>query len=165
MPARILRFLPASQWCTAASVKPFYLVAYATGKRPCLRSESDSEVLACLLEHYYRGNLEEAVKGAVNDLKGSYALIAMCSQEKGKLVCACQDSPLLSAWEGELYCLRTTGPADPQQRCISWRGEMAAVTTGKLPSIIPGGKISKAPVRIEYNASLAERRGLRPFHA
>ncbi len=131
-----------------------------------LRSESDSEVLACLLEHYYRGNLEEAVKSAVNDLKGSYALIAMCSQEKGKLVCACQDSPLfVGLGEGgnfiasELPALLTHS----SDVYILEEGEMAAVTTGEVAVYNSRGKISKAPVRIEYNASLAEKEGYDHF--
>lgn len=59
------------------------------------RSETDSEVIAHLIEKYYKGNLEEATRKAVGRLKGSYAIAVMCRDEQGKLVAARNGSPLV----------------------------------------------------------------------
>ncbi len=46
-------------------------------------SETDSEVVAKLLDHYYDGDLFEAVKSAVSELKGSFALAILCRDFDG----------------------------------------------------------------------------------
>ncbi|MFA6194957.1 MAG: glutamine--fructose-6-phosphate transaminase (isomerizing) [Patescibacteria group bacterium] len=58
------------------------------------RSETDSEVLAHLIEKFYQGNLEEAVVKALNLVEGSYGLVAL-SRRENKLVAARQSSPLI----------------------------------------------------------------------
>ncbi|MDD5575050.1 MAG: glutamine--fructose-6-phosphate transaminase (isomerizing), partial [Candidatus Omnitrophica bacterium] len=60
-------------------------------------SETDTEVLAHLIEKYYKGNLEKAVIRALKDVEGSFALGVVCGDEPGKVVCARQDSPLIVA--------------------------------------------------------------------
>lgn len=58
------------------------------------RSETDSEVLAHLIEKFYQGNLEEAVAKALELVEGSYGLVAL-SRREHKLVAARQSSPLI----------------------------------------------------------------------
>ncbi len=58
------------------------------------RSETDSEVLAHLIEKFYQGNLETAVVKALNLVEGSYGLVAL-SRRENKLVAARQSSPLI----------------------------------------------------------------------
>ncbi len=57
-------------------------------------SETDSEVIAHLIEKYYKDNLETAVERALDDIIGSYAIVAIKAGED-KLVVARQDSPLV----------------------------------------------------------------------
>ena len=57
-------------------------------------SETDTEVIPHLIEKYYEGDLEEAVRAALNDIEGSYAIIALKAGEP-KLVIARKDSPLI----------------------------------------------------------------------
>ncbi len=59
------------------------------------RSETDTEVIVHLIAKYYKGNLEKAVRRAMKDLRGSYAMAVLCSQEPGKIVAAKMDSPLV----------------------------------------------------------------------
>lgn len=58
-------------------------------------SDTDTEVIAQLVDFYYNGNLLDAVKKAVSKLEGSYALGILCSDEPDKIVAVKKDSPLI----------------------------------------------------------------------
>lgn len=65
---------------------------------------TDSEVIAHLISSLYDGNLERAVKQAVQLLKGTYGIVAMHSSEPGLLVGARNGSPLvLGIGDGEMF--------------------------------------------------------------
>lgn len=59
------------------------------------RSQTDTEVIAHLVEKYYGGNLEEAVRKTVKDLKGAYAIAVIHKNEPGRIVAARCESPLI----------------------------------------------------------------------
>jgi glucosamine--fructose-6-phosphate aminotransferase (isomerizing) len=60
-------------------------------------SETDTEVVAHLVEYYYlqSGDLVKAVMETVDELDGSYALGVICSECSDKFVAARKDSPLI----------------------------------------------------------------------
>mgnify|MGYP002515502693 CR=1 FL=1 len=58
-------------------------------------SQTDSEVLAQLVNFYYDGDLLEAVKKALNRVRGAYAIAVFCKEEPGRLVGARLGSPLV----------------------------------------------------------------------
>lgn len=58
-------------------------------------SQTDTEVLAHLINDCYDGDLLEAVKLAVVQLKGSYGIAVICKAEPGCVVVARQGSPLV----------------------------------------------------------------------
>lgn len=67
-------------------------------------SQTDTEVLAQLVNFYYNGDLLEAVKSALNRVRGAYAIAVFCKDESGCLVGARQGSPLvLGLGEGENF--------------------------------------------------------------
>lgn len=67
------------------------------------QSETDSEVLAHLIEKFYAGNLEAAVAKALALVEGSYGLVALSIKEN-KLVAVRQSSPLIiGVGEGETF--------------------------------------------------------------
>lgn len=67
-------------------------------------SQTDTEVLAQLVNFYYNGDLLEAVKSALNRVRGAYAIAVFCKDESGRLVGARQGSPLvLGLGEGENF--------------------------------------------------------------
>ncbi len=67
------------------------------------QSETDSEVLAHLIEKFYAGNLETAVAKALALVEGSYGLVALSIKEN-KLVAVRQSSPLIiGVGEGETF--------------------------------------------------------------
>ncbi len=58
-------------------------------------SQTDSEVIAHLIEDNYKGNLEKAVYQALKKVNGYYAIVATCTDEPDKVVGARKDSPLV----------------------------------------------------------------------
>jgi glucosamine--fructose-6-phosphate aminotransferase (isomerizing) len=58
-------------------------------------SETDSEVLAHLIEDKYSGNLEKAVYSALKKIDGYYAIVVTSTDEPEKVIGARKDSPLL----------------------------------------------------------------------
>ncbi|MEZ4386476.1 MAG: glutamine--fructose-6-phosphate transaminase (isomerizing) [Candidatus Krumholzibacteriia bacterium] len=58
-------------------------------------SETDTEVLAHLINDQYHGNLEEAVNRALKLVEGTYGIAVMHADEPGKIVGARRGSPLV----------------------------------------------------------------------
>ncbi|HEC81940.1 MAG TPA: glutamine--fructose-6-phosphate transaminase (isomerizing), partial [Thermoplasmatales archaeon] len=58
-------------------------------------SETDTEVIAHLIEEEYKGDLKQAVSSALKKVKGSYAVVVVSENEPDKLVGARKDSPLV----------------------------------------------------------------------
>ena len=60
-----------------------------------LRSETDTEAIAHLVEEAYRGDLADAVREALGHAEGAYALVVMHRAEPGRLVGARMNVPLI----------------------------------------------------------------------
>ncbi len=59
------------------------------------RSETDSEVLAHLIESYYQGDLTVAVRQALADVHGAYAIVVLHKNHPDLIVAARKESPLI----------------------------------------------------------------------
>jgi len=69
-----------------------------------LRSETDTEALAHLVEEAYAGDLADAVRHTLAQAEGAYAVAVMHRAEPGRLVGARQDVPLVvGIGEGEMF--------------------------------------------------------------
>ena len=67
-------------------------------------SETDTEVMTHLIEKYYQGSLEEAVRKALTCVHGSYAIAVVSADEPDRIIAAKKDSPLIvGLGEGENY--------------------------------------------------------------
>jgi glucosamine--fructose-6-phosphate aminotransferase (isomerizing) len=62
------------------------------------QSETDTEVLSHLIEKFFKGNLEEAVRKALRLVKGTYGLVIIAKEDPGKIVVARNASPLVVAF-------------------------------------------------------------------
>lgn len=75
-----------------------------TGLGYVFKSETDTEVIAHLVNHYYEGDLLKAVERTTLELRGSYAIAVVSSREPARLVAARQGSPMvLGLGRGENY--------------------------------------------------------------
>ena len=59
------------------------------------QSQTDTEVIAHLIESLYEGDLFEAVKAALKSLHGAYAIAVFCKDEPHRLIGARAGSPLI----------------------------------------------------------------------
>ena len=58
-------------------------------------SETDTEVIAHMVEHYYNGNLLDTVIEVMNHLEGSYAMGILCVNNPNEFIAVKKDSPLI----------------------------------------------------------------------
>ena len=58
-------------------------------------SETDTEVIAHLIEQFYQGSLEDATAAALRELEGAYGIAVVSAREPGVIVAARKGSPLL----------------------------------------------------------------------
>ena len=61
-----------------------------------LKSETDTEVVAALLDHYYNGNPKEAIKKTVSKLKGTFALVILFEDHPGVIYSVRNVSPIVA---------------------------------------------------------------------
>ncbi len=71
------------------------LRAELQGRGYVFTSQTDTEVIAHLIDHLYSGDLFDALKQAVQRLKGAYALAVFCRDEPHRVVGAREGSPLV----------------------------------------------------------------------
>ncbi|NPV69612.1 MAG: glutamine--fructose-6-phosphate transaminase (isomerizing) [Firmicutes bacterium] len=140
-----------------------YLVA--RGHR--FTSETDTEVVAHLIEDVYEGDLSEAVRQAVSRLKGSFALGVISKREPGKIIAVRKDSPLIvGLGEGENY-IASDIPAilgKTRRAYILEDGEMAILTRDSVTIKDTGGHLrNKEVFNIKWDAVAAERGGYQHF--
>lgn len=86
-------------------------------------SQTDTEILANLIEHLYlEGDLtaEQAITLALNRVEGAYGLVILCTQETDKLFAAKKGSPLvIGVGEGENFIASDATPiVEHTQRVI-----------------------------------------------
>ncbi len=64
-------------------------------KKVAFKSETDTEVIAHLVDYYYEGDLLEAVNKAVEKMEGAYAIGVIAKDEPDRLIAVRKDSPLI----------------------------------------------------------------------
>ena len=97
-------------------------------------SETDSEVIVHLIEKYYTGDLEEAVKKALGLLKGTYGIVCMHVDQPQLLIGARCGSPLVvGVGDREMFL------ASDVTAIISHTRQVVYLEDGEVAAITPGG--------------------------
>ncbi|MFZ3101978.1 MAG: glutamine--fructose-6-phosphate transaminase (isomerizing) [Desulfitobacteriaceae bacterium] len=130
-------------------------------------SETDTEVLPHLVEHFYNGDLEETIRLVLTQLHGSFAIVALSRDDSKRLVVARKDSPLvIGLSEGE-YFVASDIPAIlsyTRQTYILADGEMAVIDrAGVRVTDFQGNTIQKEIFEVKWDAVAAEKGGYEHF--
>ena len=132
-------------------------------------SETDTEVIAHLIDHFMRKGLPfaESVRHALTEIKGSYALGILCEEEPNKLIGARSESPLVvGLGEGELFIASDTPAVLTYTRDFIFLedGEMAVLSDGEVEVLDLEGKgVPREPKRVMWNPLMAEKGGYKHF--
>ncbi len=130
-------------------------------------SETDAEVIAHLVAHFYDGDLIGAVRNAYGRLRGHYAFVAMSADEPGVLVGARKECPLIiGRGDGEQFI----GSAIPaflrETRDVQYMGDDEIVILrpeGVEFQTAAGEPLEREIVRIDWDAQTAEKQGYETF--
>ncbi|WP_419174949.1 glutamine--fructose-6-phosphate transaminase (isomerizing) [Desulfosediminicola sp.] len=132
-------------------------------------SETDTEVLAHLIEEHLKDDLVEAVKAALKLVDGSFALGVLWAKQPGTLIAARNQSPLvLGVSEDNGMLMASDIPALlPYTNKVVFLEdmEMAVITASSyaVSSLETGAEVEKEVKIIEWNAAMAEKAGYKHF--
>jgi len=130
-------------------------------------SETDTEVLAHLLEDYYEEDLEEAVRSVLKTIRGSYAIVVLRRQDPDKIVAARKDSPMVvGLGDGEFFVASDITAILNYTRkvYILDDGEMVVITEdGVKVSDFKGNPRTKEVYDVKWDAVAAEKGGYEHF--
>ena len=125
-------------------------------------SETDSEVLAHLIEEKYRGDLVEAVRLALAEAYGAYALVVV-HRDHEEIVVARTVSPLvIGLGEGENFVASDVPALLPYTRRVIFLhdGDMAVVQReGVRITDLAGNPVEREVVTVEWSLEAAEKGG------
>jgi glucosamine--fructose-6-phosphate aminotransferase (isomerizing) len=137
------------------------------GSGHAFSSETDTEVLAHLIEERYTGDLVEAVRLALREVRGAYAIGVMHTDHPDLIVGARMNVPLIvGLGEGEGF-LASDVPAileHTRNMIVLHEGDIAAVTpTGTRIVDLDGEVLDREVTTITWNLEAAEKGGFAHF--
>ncbi len=131
------------------------------------RSETDTESLVHLIESSYEGDLEAALRKALHEVHGSYAIAVVHADEPGKVIGARNESPLVVGVGPDENFLASDVPAllkHTDRVLYVMDGEMVILTPSSSVVKDSGGVVvSREPERITWNIEDAEKGGFEHF--
>jgi glucosamine--fructose-6-phosphate aminotransferase (isomerizing) len=139
------------------------------GKGHVFTSETDTEIISHLIDEFIHEGYSslEAVRIALDKIKGSYALGILFEGEEGHLIAARKESPLVIGLGKEEYFIASdVPPVLPYTRDFIFMedGEVAFLSSeGVKVFDIKGKEVSKEPKRINWNPLMAEKSGYKHF--
>ncbi|MEB3292899.1 MAG: glutamine--fructose-6-phosphate transaminase (isomerizing) [Synechococcales bacterium] len=138
------------------------------------RSETDTETIPHLISEHLKqvspdhaNPLLEAVRLAVNELQGAFAIAVISADHPDEIIVARQQAPLVLGFgQGEFYCASDTPALVPYTRAILplENGELARLTPmGVEVYNFEGHRLRKAPRTLNWNPVMVEKQGFRHF--
>src|SRR6266702_4585878 len=132
------------------------------------KSQTDTEVLAHLIEHHLRGKprLEQAVRAALREVTGSYAVGVVSAAAPDRLIAAKQGwvSVVVGLGRGEMFIASDIPAilAHTRDVVVLEDNEVAVVTADSVElSTLEGEPVRRASIRILWDPIMAEKGGYR----
>lgn len=130
-------------------------------------SETDTEVLAHLLDYYYKGNPLEAITKVLHRVDGSYALGIMFAEHPDTIFAARKDSPLIVGKNEDGCFIASDVPAILKYTRTVYYMDNQEVVELKKDTLrffsVDEEELEKEPVRIDWDANAAEKAGYEHF--
>ncbi|UJA31946.1 glutamine--fructose-6-phosphate transaminase (isomerizing) [Clostridium sporogenes] len=131
------------------------------------KSETDTEVIAHLVDHYYEGDLLQAVFKTIKKLRGAYALGVVCKHNPEQLVAVRKDSPLIvGIGENENFIASDVPAILKYTRDVYFLDNGEVVTLEKNKVTIYNEKeekITKEPFHVMWDVEAASKGGYDHF--
>ena len=130
-------------------------------------SETDTEVVAHMLDYYYKGNPLEAIRKVLHRVEGSYALGIMFAEHSDVIYSVRKDSPLIIGKSRDGAFVASDVPAILKYtRCVYYVQNME-IAELKADSVrfytVDEEEIIKEPVSVDWDADAAEKGGYEHF--
>jgi glutamine---fructose-6-phosphate transaminase (isomerizing) len=142
-------------------------------------SETDTETIPHLISQHLKALvaagatspmpslLMEAVRLAVNELQGAFAIAVISADFPAEIVVARQQAPLVLGFgDGEFFCASDTPALVPYTQLVLPldNGEIARLTTEGIElHAFDGHKLRKKPQTLSWNPVMVEKQGFRHF--
>ncbi len=130
-------------------------------------TDTDTETIVHLISEYFEGDLEVAVRRAVDELEGIYAIAAMAVDDPQKIVAARQGPPLVvGLGEGQQFVASDVTPILSYSRRVIFLddGQIATVTPeGVRLTDMSGNPVEAEPQQITWDPVTAQKGGYRHF--
>jgi glucosamine--fructose-6-phosphate aminotransferase (isomerizing) len=130
-------------------------------------SETDTEVLAHLIEEHYKGNLEAAVRAALAKVQGAYGIAVVHADEPGKIVGARNGSPLVVGIGKESYFVASDVAALVRHtRDVVYLDDLEMVVAtrdGFSTMTLENELVTKDVEQVTWNVGMIERNGYPHF--
>lgn len=125
------------------------------------RSDTDTEVLCHLIEKYFEDNLEEAVRKALKEIKGTYGIVVMSAKDPQKLIAAKLGSPLILGIGSNEFLIASDPAAvvSCTKKIINLDDNEMAVITPENFHILR----EKIPETIEWESETIQKNGYSHF--
>ena len=131
------------------------------------KSETDTEVVAQLMDYYYKGNPLEAIIKVMNRVQGSYALGIVFADHPDEVFAVRKDSPLITGQNEDGCFIALDVPAILKYTRKVYFIENQEIVHLKADGMhfysIDEEEIEKEPVTIEWDADAAEKGGYEHF--
>ena len=132
-----------------------------------LTSETDTEAIAHLIEEAYQGDLAEALRHALRQMEGAYAIVAMHRGERDRLVGARQNVPLVVGLaDGESFLASDVAAilAHTDQIVFLEDGDVADLRPwGVTITDVDGQPLERPVTTIDWSPEAAEKGGYEHF--